>query len=350
MPHLDEGQLAALFDNELEPDEKRAAETHLASCAECRALWDQTRDFAGEADRLVAKLEPPPLNRPKPAIVTTPPAPNSAATPRRLLPWRTVAWAASVLCAVGLGYSLRSAARDTTDMAGALPTSQPIPAERADKAMAPGTAATGAPTGASAEAAPAATRDERPAPAEMANAGKVAAAPPAAAPTQPTAPAMDAVTQPAAGGSVALSQPEAEPRAARNLAAPKRTASRLLTMEEAVRTLAGSIRLVDGLEPVKLLAIPGGILVPGEPGQETIRVVYEDPPGRELWLDQQRPTRAAESARARSAESLLPGDTLITPAEGGGKSLRWIDQNGFILRLTGFLPGDSLRAIVSRVH
>ncbi len=344
MSHLDEGQLAALFDNELEPEEKRAAEAHLASCADCRALWNETRDLAGEADRLVATLEPPPLNRSKPAIVPTPPAPSPAATPRRLLPWRTVAWAASVLCAVGLGYSLRSATRDTTDMAGALPTSQPVMAERADKAVAPGTSGTAAAPG-----APAASREASPAPSEMASAGKVAA-PPAPAPTQPAAPAMDAVSPPTAGGSLALSQSEAEPRSARNLAAPRRTASRPLSMEEAVRTLAGSIRLVDGLEPVRVLAIPGSIVANGEPGQETIRVVYEDPPGRELWLDQQRPMKTPESARARSAESLLPGDTLLTQAEGGGRSLRWIDQSGFLLRLTGFLPGDSLRAIVSRVH
>lgn len=342
MSHLDEGQLAALFDNELEPEEKRAAEAHLASCAECRALWAETRDLAGEADRLVATLEPPPLAaRPKPVIVTTPPAPSQPATPRRLLPWRTIAWAASVLCAVGLGYSLRTAARDTTDMAGALPTSQPVLAERADKAVAaPGT------SGAATATAP---HDERAAPSEMANAGKLAA-PPAAAPAQPAAPAMDAVTAPTVGGAVALTQPETESRSARNLAAPRRAAPRLLSMEEAVRTLAGSIRLVDGLEPVKVLAIPGSIVPNGDPGQETIRVVYEDPPGRELWLDQQRPAAATESARARSAESLLPGDTLLTPADGGARSLRWIDQNGFLLRLTGFLPGDSLRAIVPRVH
>lgn len=345
MSHLDEGQLAALFDNELEPEEKRAAEAHLASCADCRALWNETRDLAGEADRLVATLEPPPLNRPKPAIVPTPSVSSPAATPRRLLPWRTIAWAASVLCAVGLGYSLRSATRDTTEMAGALPAGQAMMAERADKAVTPGTAATAA----SPAAAPATARDERPAPAEMASAGK-AAAPPAPAPTQPAAPAMDAVAPPTAGGSVGLSQSELEPRSARNLAAPRRTASRSLSMEEAVRTLAGSIRLVDGLEPVRVLAIPGSIVANGEAGQETIRVVYEDPPGRELWLDQQRPTKTPEAARARSAESLLPGDTLLTPAEGGGRSLRWIDQSGFVLRLTGFLPGDSLRAIVARVH
>jgi hypothetical protein len=121
-------------------------------------------------------------------------------------------------------------------------------------------------------------------------------------------------------------------------------------MEEAVKTLAGSIRLVDGLEPVRVLAVPGGIIPSAVPSQEIIRVVYEDPPGRELWLDQQRPAAEMESGGARSAESLLPGDTLLAPAEGGSRSLQWIDQHGFLLRLTGYLPGDSLRALIPKVH
>jgi len=104
------------------------------------------------------------------------------------------------------------------------------------------------------------------------------------------------------------------------------------------------------LQPVKVLAAPGGLVPSADPGQEFIRVVYQDPPGRELWLDQQRPAPASEFARSRSAESVLPGDTLPVPAEAGSRSVQWIDQHGFLLRLTGFLPGDSLRAMIPRVH
>lgn len=344
MSHLDEGQLAALFDNELEPEEKRAADTHLASCAECRALWEETRALAAEADRLVGTVELPPAARPKAAPMTLAPASSPAEPTRRPLPWRTLAWAASVLLAVGLGYSLRSAARDTTDMATALPANHPVLAEPADKsgaAPSPG------------QAAPTARRDEKAVASELADAGKAAGAP-APVPTRPAAPtpspAADAIAPPAATGNVALSQAESEPRVARGLSAPKRAGFRQVSMEDAVRALAGSIRLVDGLEPVRVLAGSGSIIPSTDPSQEIIRVVYQDPPGRELWLDQQRPGAESESARARMAESLLPGDTLLAPAEAGSRSVRWIDQHGFMLRLTGFLPGDSLRAMIPRVH
>jgi hypothetical protein len=276
------------------------------------------------------------------SLVSIAPAGGPPPTIRRTLPWRTLAWAASVLCAVGLGYSLRSAARDGTDMASAPPATPSVLAERADDKAVAATSGAGA-------AAPAPRRDAAPAPSEMADAGKYAPSPAPAA-NQPAAPAADAVAAPTVAGRVGLVQSETESRAARNLAAPRRSAFRQVSLEEAVRTLAGSIRLVDGLEPVKVLSVPGAIIPGGDPGQEIIRVVYEDPPGRELWLDQQRPAAEAESARARSAEALIPGDTLLGSADGGSRSLRWIDQHGFLLRLTGFLPGDSLRAMVPKVH
>jgi hypothetical protein len=121
-------------------------------------------------------------------------------------------------------------------------------------------------------------------------------------------------------------------------------------MEAAVKTLAGSIRLVDGLEPVRMLAGPGRLLADGDPTLDAVRVVYLDPPGRELWLDQQRMRPESESPRARRTQGLLPGDTVLAPVTGGAQSVSWMDQHGFRLVLTGFLPGDSLRALISRVR
>jgi hypothetical protein len=125
---------------------------------------------------------------------------------------------------------------------------------------------------------------------------------------------------------------------------------RQLEMEDAVRTLAGSIRLVDGLVPLRFLSGPGSSMPGGDPLQGMIRVVYEDPPGRELWLDQQRPGSAdVPGARARVG-LLLQGDTVVTTVPGGMNGVRWIDQHGFRLALSGFLPDDSLRAIIPRVQ
>jgi len=123
-------------------------------------------------------------------------------------------------------------------------------------------------------------------------------------------------------------------------------------MEAAVRMLGGSIRLVDGLTPSLVMVGPGGLVPGADPGRVVIRVVYVDPPGRELWLDQQRPVeRPSEPAAAGvTTTALLPGDTLIAPVASGARSLTWIHQSGFRLALTGFLPADSLRALARRVQ
>lgn len=81
-----------------------------------------------------------------------------------------------------------------------------------------------------------------------------------------------------------------------------------------------------------------------------VRVIYEDPPGRELWLDQQRAGARDEGPAAAGAMALLPGDTTVSPLARGMQSVRWIDQAGFRLALTGFLPADSLRGLMRRVE
>ncbi|MEO8138606.1 MAG: zf-HC2 domain-containing protein [Gemmatimonadota bacterium] len=358
MSHLDEGQLAALLDNELTPDEQRVVEAHLAGCAECRALWEETRALATEANRLVATVDLPPAMKP----VAGQPGASSGISPAkaapRPLPLRTLAWAASVLFAVGLGYSLRSVSRGPTDMEAPPAGQERELAERSDKSAAP--------PAVEQPAAPAVRRDEAPATAGLAAAKpeptaeapvasqKTAAPPPSggvASPQRATSPAATGgVASSEVAGNAALSRRPSEAQDARGFSGLARADTRQVDMEEAVRTLAGSIRLVDGLEPVKVLVVPGSMLLAADPNQEVIRVVYEDPPGRELWLDQQRAAPESDAGRARTTDALLPGDTLLARGNRGSKSVRWIDQHGFLLALTGYLPDDSLRAIIPRVH
>ena len=129
---------------------------------------------------------------------------------------------------------------------------------------------------------------------------------------------------------------------------------RASSLEEAVRVLGGSVLLIDGMTPQMVLVGPGAAFAGGNPDQEVVRVVYDDPPGRQLWLDQQRieqrPEGAAQAAGATSKLNLLPGDTLVTPAPDGASSLNWVSQTMFRLELRGFLPTDSLRALARRVR
>src|SRR5262245_32348358 len=104
MPHLDEGHIHAMLDGELPSADREAAEQHLRACAECQQLLAEARSLFAEADRLVETLVPPPASHPvrKPAPVRS---------QRQKYQW--LAWAATVVIAVGLGYS-GSAVRDRT--------------------------------------------------------------------------------------------------------------------------------------------------------------------------------------------------------------------------------------------
>lgn len=368
MSHLDDGLLNALLDNELDEAERRAAESHLADCPECRRQFEEARGFAGEADRLVALVEVPPGRKPGSVPGTAPGGSTGWPWPR----WRALAWAATVVLAAGFGWFASGVQRSAGDgvrderyvkesrreeskpadpapqpaavpapREGATPLAEREPRRRQERLDRP-VAQTGV---APALAAADALKDRDSAStvtgqiALRGNREEVAKQSVDGAPGAPTA----------SFGNAAAAEAPAPGRAA---AALKATAAEFRTvgMEEAVRTLEGSIRLVDGLEPKRILNGPGSTMPGADTSRPVIRVVYEDPPGRELWLDQQRPATEDDRAFRAKARNLLPGDTVMTSIRGGMHGVRWIDQHGFRLALTGFLQGDSLRAIIARVH
>ncbi len=413
MSHLDEGQLHALLDGELDEAERKTVEAHLESCAECRREFAEARALMAGADELIAAVELPASTRP--AAVAPRPKPP-------LFRWRSVAWAASVCLAVGLGYLARAADFQeryaqpaSTPVADAAPApslfdSQPAKQELEEKtgAMNRRVAANGPADQKIVLQAPVepARRDEALASAKRegdtkpkAAASAVAKEAESAAPTDglraltnqtgkdaEDARSNDAIAVPAPApapgeegrlaSKPAPAQPAAPPRqpqvttaerarkelsgqgafapAAAGAGAQFRevTAFQPTPMEAAVRILGGSIRLVDGMTPVRVLVGPGILVSGADSGLEIVRVVYNDPPGRELWLDQQRP-RPGENEQdklGKTATTLLPGDTLVVNYPAGQKGLRWIHQTGFRLGLTGFLPADSLRSLARRVQ
>ncbi|HXO86395.1 MAG TPA: zf-HC2 domain-containing protein [Gemmatimonadales bacterium] len=99
MSHVDEGTLHAYLDSELPPSERASLEAHIAQCGTCRALLADERALLERSTALLASARP--VERP------APPFEQVRRAPRR--PWylRTpVAWAASIVLAIGLGYYL----------------------------------------------------------------------------------------------------------------------------------------------------------------------------------------------------------------------------------------------------
>jgi hypothetical protein len=101
MSHVDEGALHAYLDGELPPAERARLEAHVAECPACRTRLLEERALVERAGQLLGLAQP--VERPAPPL-------HQLRRPR--LVWRLrvpLAWAASLLMAVGLGYYLGEA-------------------------------------------------------------------------------------------------------------------------------------------------------------------------------------------------------------------------------------------------
>jgi len=370
MQHLDEGTLQALLDGELNATDASQAEKHLALCAACRRTYVEAKGIFSESDRLVGLLEP---GLGAGAVPTAEDPPAGDAIPRevRRRRYRQLAWAASLVLAAGLGYlaSIRHYAgrRGGSDLA----------ARAAASSAAPGAPASDSPavpmqTAAEHAAAPPAAplSGAQPKPASAVNSMKSATPPaPANAARRESPPSEkrdQAAAPTAAASGVALAESRAREQAAPgsgdaitgeramglstgrpaagNVAEPSRTLARgfrRISMEEAVRRLSGSIHLIDGMAPQWVEAGPGRFVAGAFPDAELIRVVYQDAPGREIWLDQQRLPHPV---------SLPPGDTVISTTSSGGLRITWQPEPAFRVSICARVPADSLRVLARHVH
>src|SRR6266536_2879869 len=101
MLHVDEGTLHSFLDGELSADERAAVEIHLSQCATCRASLAEERALLERASAVLGAARP--LERPAPPF-------EQLRRQSKRSPWRvrrSIAWAASIVLAIGLGYSLR---------------------------------------------------------------------------------------------------------------------------------------------------------------------------------------------------------------------------------------------------
>ncbi|HEV8598161.1 MAG TPA: hypothetical protein VGQ69_02265 [Gemmatimonadales bacterium] len=293
MSHLEEGLLHALLDGEVPSPELPPIQAHLASCLQCRERLERERLLLGEADGLVELLEVP-------AEGSLRPAPKRSGD----VHWgRRLAWAASLVGAVGLGYAARgtraphardevavNAAESRADSAPVSPAAQqPTNQPRltpAEPAAPPPRAAANAFAAKSAvqEQAKAAAADQL---------GKVTASSGARRDTAAAPPATPAARPPVAATEGAA---RARENALRRLgdsqfrleevvvtgvnaqasgSAPVLTPPEPIGFADAIRRLGGSLRLIEGLIPLRLEA--QGLFV---------RVVYATAQG-ELVLSQQ---------------------------------------------------------------
>ncbi len=305
MSHCDEGALVALLDGEIPSNELGPIQHHLDGCAECRAQLEEVRRFKQEALDLIGSIEVP-----EPALVAAPtPVYSMAAAPARPISaparidrkrrWTAgLAWAATIVVAVAIGYSAANIRGDRQVTAAFQPAPAPAVAQPADRPATPPPAPLPTPILAAPKAASADSRgratERRAEPAQLgrlrAVAGKESFRDSAPRPASPMAAA-----------SAEEREADVEKDRARNEATLKRRPARLLTdssfrldelvtagvrakeapvaivsADSAIKTLGGSIKLVDGL-----------VAEHYEQQGPVVRVVYRLPWGP-LVLEQRR--------------------------------------------------------------
>jgi hypothetical protein len=362
MQHLDEGILMALLDGELTGPEQLDVESHLRACPECSAQLVELKGFMAEADDLVVALGDPPAQ-------SIPAAATTGAPHRRFTP-RTLAWAASIVAAIGLGFAgstlMKTDIQEANFSAGSPPPSTPsevaIQQERATEPTPQAEAPSPANTGAISSRGPAETTtraatdsisdgrrnealalrsDEREADqfAGLAPGRDQADVADFAAKRDTSTPIPSAEVT--TGASSSQSRVQEEARARRFAAAPAagQGFQRLglaappfqrVSMEEAVRQLSGAIRLIDGLSPEEFE------VTAGDSAKPVVRVLYRvGPTESPLYLVQQR---TDNSFVASDLQALQPAVEQVTT----GNRLYWNDLRGFLLTLTGPFSTDSL--------
>lgn len=332
MRHTDEATLHELIDGSLAPVEARRIEAHLAACEACRVRLAEARALVQETAGLIAALDAP-------AAGATP----VAAAPRRHRRLTLLGWAASIAAAVGLGFvwhapagrmetgaaAARNDASHVVTAADAPAKAAPTPTSRpsADEARRrrPAAAANGR------VASPADRRDRGPAP--------VPAGPTATS----TPPEVLRIHQP---GTVAL---DAAPATA-----PGHSGTHTITLDEAVQRLGGSIRLIDGLDPVSVARVPGTMVDGADPRREAVLVRYLDPTLGAIQLTQQRILTAdsLDASAPPPTTATVPRATQPTtePTRNALATVSWKDGHGFQMTLTAEVPPESLAALRARVH
>ena len=131
MSHVDDGTLHAYLDGELGPAEAQGVDAHIAQCPACRARVAEERALITRAGELLALAAPPERE--------LPPFRAGDVRPLKRLWWQVrlpLAWAATVVLALGIGSYLGSGSRAVTDRSVAEPS-----ADRSRELVAPDTPA-----------------------------------------------------------------------------------------------------------------------------------------------------------------------------------------------------------------
>jgi hypothetical protein len=404
MSHIEEGRLHAYLDGECAAREMEQIEAHLEICDECQDRLATATAATHAASDLLAEVEPAPMSAPSWRELEERAAARTRKETRRVWARPSLAWAAVIAVAFGLGWFSKtywSSASQAPVSEYRQPQTRVFTADALERAQ-PSQTASGAQTDAGigqqagesrvSEASAPEDRELKTAnelPTPPTEPGRRAAAKAeteetdregavnaerapssrsedlARAATDEVAPRL-AEPEPAVAGVQARRQPtarqelqEARPDQALAYAdtsgvfaqrtlqlrdAADEAAAGFLSVQpgEAAAWLNGELRMLPDLELMRIEVGPGSSVTGAWPGLPAVRLSYEDAAGHPIVLIQQR-------IGDRSPEA-NPSQPVLTVDPSGRASYRWIDDRGYQLILVGRISSDSLRALAERVR
>ena len=351
MRHIPEDELHAYLDQGLSRSQCVEIESHLAACPSCRATRDAIAALRDRTTALLSTLAP--RRRMPPAFETLRSlAAARASTRRRRL--RIAAWAASLVAAVGLGWTASAIVGPGRPASLASRELPPVaaPAASSPAAVQPRASAEQAPP-----KAPAAGSDRAPAPAAE-SAGTLAAA--------ASAPVSDENRRSRAAARAARKAREDSLRAAKLAvidASPvleltpleSRTPDedseldgmwRTMSWDGAQSETGRSVPHIDGL-PVLRVQVQAN-----DQGKRPLMVVAQQLASGEVIQTIEGPAADVSQLLSRrtvasSAGGLSVSVTNAGPAPDQTMAMQLGDR---MIAITGALPSDSLRAMIRRIN
>jgi len=367
MSHVEEGTLHAMLDGELASEEVASLKAHLDTCAQCRALLDEVKEFVAEADTLIVSLDE-----------HTAPAEEGGRADGRSggphsRPWyrqpQFLAAAATITLAIGAGYigfTLRSQ--------GML-NDQPELVSEADSRAAGQRGSEAAEAVGAVEQLRADAGKEQTAKDEIsAGAGEArqrAEPSDVALESEESDPAPAALAAPAAPTD-SSAVPGRRIANEGNVPAPAAPADRAALadaeggLDEAMSQLGASIKMIDGRRPIRIEQEAAPALEGATATGGMVRVVYQDEEDREFVLEQVKVSfdnDAADDKRNQPAEAhkvaafadrdaflrVTPNDTVISAETDSTIRIRWVDADGILMALIG-VDEEFLREMMGRIR
>ena len=347
MRHIPEDELHAYLDQGLSRTQCVEIESHLADCPSCQATRDGIAALRDRTTALLSRLAPP-RNVPPAFEVLRRRAAEAASQRRRRL--SIVAWAASLVAAVGLGWTASSFLRSPDAAPPTIPVAarESTTAERmvASTSLAPAARLTAArPTGSAESASPAAAhlrlRTSRPGGTQpSARTAAAAASADSAAAASRTAAALSVLDPKPA---LELTQLDPPDRRGLELNGMWRT----MSWDGAKAEAGERVPHIDGL-PVMQVQIQNG-----ERDSRPVMVVAQQLSSGQVIRTIEGPV--SDVSQMLSRRAMADVDTVLLTGDSAGlgsdaNHAMAIQVGDRMLAITGNLPSDSLRAMIRRLN